>query len=200
MKPKSALIHGVGAFALAYTLAGTLAPPAGAMSLIRAGLNDLVTANSTIVVARVEDATSYWNADATFILTDYRLSTTQVLKGEAEEEITLTLMGGTAGDFTTLVPGVAQLLPDRSYLLFLRNETLPGTEPVLTVGEHCQGAFDLETRDDGTWAVSQAAGAALVPGEDDSDESADVPGGANGMSLADLAQAISALVKQGGDK
>lgn len=195
MPSKPFLLRRAGIFALAFALAGILTPPAGAMTLIRAGLDDLVSANSSIVVATVEDASSRWNADANFILTDVFLTTTQVLKGDLGGEITLTLMGGTAGEFTTLVPGAAELVPGRSYVLFLRDDALPGTEPVLTVAEHCQGAFDIETRDDGLWAISQAAGEALVPGEDETDE-ADVPGGAEGMSLDTLLGEISALVKQ----
>lgn len=192
-------LRSAGIFALACAFAAILPPPAGAMTLIRAGLDDLVSGNSSIVVATVQDSSSHWNADASFILTEVYLTTTQVLKGDAGGEITLTLMGGTAGELTTLVPGVAELLPGRSYLLFLRDDSLPGTEPVLTVAEHCQGAFDIETRNGGDWAISQAAGEALVPGEDDSD-AADVPGGAEGISLTSLVEEISALVKLESDR
>lgn len=197
MTSKPLLLLRAGAFALACAFAGILSPAAEAMTLLRAGLDDLVSANHSIVVATVQDASSHWNADANFILTEVYLTTTQVLKGDVGGEITLTLMGGTAGEFTTLVPGAAELLPGRSYVLFLRDDALPGTEPVLTVAEHCQGAFDIETRDGGDWAISQAAGEALVPGEGDADEE-DVPGGAEGMSLDTLLGEISALVKQQG--
>ncbi len=200
MKSKNVWTRRAGALALACVLSGALAPSAGAMTLIRAGLDDLVAANTMIVVAQVVDAVSYWNADASFILTDVRLTTSQVLKGKAEREITLTLMGGTAGEFTTLIPGGANLLPDRRYVLFLRDAALPGTEPVLTVAAHCQGVFDIESRDGGDWAISQAAGEALVPGEDDPETGADVPGGAKGLSLEELLQSISAQVGAGGDQ
>ena len=169
-------------------------------NLIRAGLDELVAANTTIVVAQVVDALSYWNADASFILTDVRLTPTQVLKGQAEPEITLTLMGGTAGEFTTLIPGGANLLPDRRYVLFLRDAALPGTEPLLTVAEHCQGVFDIESRDGGDWAISQAAGEALIPDEGEPETGADVPGGAKGLSLDELLQSILARVAGGGDQ
>ncbi len=200
MKSKYLLYRSSGVFTLAWLLVGIPAAPAGAMTLIRAGLEDLVTANSTIVVAQVHSATSYWNADASFLLTDVSLTTTQVLKGSAERELTVTLMGGTAGGTTTIIPGAAVLQPDRSYVLFLRNEPLPGTDPVLTVAEHCQGAFDIEERDGGAWALSQAAGEALLPDEDDGGSSTDVPGGALGLSLEELERSISALVEQGEDK
>lgn len=196
MLSKRFSLRSAGAFALVWTLAGISSQPAQSMTLIRAGLDDLVAGNSSIVVATVENVSSYWNADASFLLTDVSLSTTQVLKGDLGGEITLTLMGGTDGVVTTLVPGTAVLLPGQSYLLFLRDDSLPGTAPVLTVAEHCQGAFDIETRDGGEWATSQAAGEALVPGEDDAD-AADVPGGAEGMSLSSLVDEISALVKGG---
>ncbi len=197
MKPKNVSIRSVGPLALALALTATLGSPAGAMTLIRAGLDDLVAANSTIVIAKVEGATSYWNADANLILTDYRLTTTQVLKGRVEREITLTQMGGTAGELTTLIPGGANLLSDQRYVLFLRHEPLPGTEPVLTVAEHCQGAFDIESRDSGDWAISQAADESLVDDKGDP-QGAEVPGGAQGLSLDELVKSITALVDKGG--
>ncbi len=174
--------------------------PAQALTLIRAGLDDLVAANATVVVATVEGAKSYWNRDASFILTDYRLRATKVLKGRVDGELALTLMGGTAGDMTTLIPGGAALEAGRSYLLFLRDEPLPGTEAVTTVAEHCQGVFDLEDRDGVLWATSQAAGEALIPDEEDPKDGVDVPGGIKGMSLDELTRSIEELVRQGGDK
>lgn len=108
--------------------------------------------------------------------------------------LTITQMGGTAGRYTTLIPGSANLVPGQSYLLFLRDERLPGTSGVTTVAEHCQGTFDIESRSGVLWATSQAAGEALIPDEEDKDGDADVPGGAKGMSLSDLTRSIQAIV------
>ena len=194
---RRAWMQSAGAIALAWALSGGLAIPAGALTLIRAGLDDLVAGNGTVVVATVEGAKSYWNRDASFILTDYRLKATQVLKGRVERDFVLTLMGGTAGEFTTLIPGGADLQTGRSYVLFLRDEELPGTEKVTTVAEHSQGVFSIEDRDGVEWAVSQAAGEALIPDEEDPRDGADVPGGSKGMSLDELTRSIAELVAQG---
>ncbi len=183
-----------GAWAL--VLAGVLALPAGALTLIRADLENLVAGNSVIVVASVEGASSYWNRDGSLILTDFRLRTQEVLKGKVAGDLSLTLMGGTAGKYTTLIPGGADLIPGRTYLLFLRDEALPGTERVTTVAEHSQGVFNIVEQNGVQWAVSQAAGEALIPDEEDKDGDADVPGGQKGMSLAELTRSITALVEQ----
>ncbi|MEP7010841.1 MAG: hypothetical protein ABJC13_10995 [Acidobacteriota bacterium] len=186
---------GIGALALA----GVLAVPAHALTLKRADLNNLVTGNGTIVVVSVEGASSHWNQDNSLILTDFRLQASQVLKGRVGSTLTITQMGGTAGKYTTLIPGSANLIPGRSYVLFLREEKLPGSSAVTTVAEHCQGAFDLETRNGVVWAVSQAAGESLIPDDEEREGDADVPGGSKGMALTDLVRSIQSIVASGTD-
>jgi hypothetical protein len=192
MSLRRGLIRGVWALALAaiWTM------PAAPLTMQRADLDKLVAGNGIIVVARVEAGSAYWNRDASFILTDFRLTVTDVLKGKAARELSLTLMGGTAGEYTTLIPGGAELIPGQSYVLFLRQEALPGIDAVMTVAEHSQGVFDIVDRNGVQWAVSQAAGEALIPDEEDEEGDTDVPGGAEGMKLADLQRSIAALVEQ----
>src|SRR5690349_9434456 len=96
------LLRGVMAFAIA----ASVVVPAGATTLIRESLDELVRANRTIVVGEVVDVHSYWNADGTFILTDVRIATHDVLKGNVKNrELTLTVMGGQVGETTTLILG-----------------------------------------------------------------------------------------------
>ena len=195
MRLKEVLIRGVGALALAVILA----PPSGALSLKRADLDNLVAGNSVIVVASVDGASSYHGSGTKFILTDFRLTVQQVLKGSVSGTFPITMMGGTVGDYTTLIPGGAILIPGRTYVLFLRSEALPGTRGVTTVAEHTQGVFDISVVNGVKWAVSQAAGMALIPGEDDEgeeEEFPDVPGGAEGMSLDQLVREIQSRVKE----
>jgi len=176
----------------ALAVAASAAAPAGATTLIRAGLDELVAGNGTIVLGEVVDAESYWNADGTFILTDVRIAPIEVLKGRAGSGVlTVTLMGGTVGELTTLIVGGAELFPGSSYLLFLDEEDLPGARGALTVRDHVQGAFDL-VRDaaGGLRAVSQAVRHPLM---------ADIrghnqpPGGAAGMALEDVVRSIDEL-------
>src|SRR6185369_17309391 len=91
---------------LASAFALVLADPVGATTLRRMGLNELVGTNDSVVVARALDAHSYWNADGTFILTDWNVKVDRVLKGDPSlKEATFTLMGGSIGDLTTLIVG-----------------------------------------------------------------------------------------------
>ena len=155
--------------------------PLGATTLARVGLEELVAGNGSVVVGQVLDAHSYWNEDHSFILTDVRVATSEVLKGRAVAggEITVTLMGGTVGETTTLIIAGAELFPGNSYILFLNREQLPGKR-ALTVRDHVQGVFDIVDDLDGPRAVSQAKGHPLVP---DLFGDTQPPGGRDGIAL-----------------
>lgn len=169
-------------------LAIGLAAPAEATSLRRASLDGLVASNRLIVVGEVLDAASYWNADGTFMLTDVRVGIVEALKGEPiDRELTVTLMGGTIGDTTTLIVGGAELVPGRAYVLFLDRQDLPSTEKALTVSDHCQGVFDLEMKSSGLRAVSQARKHGLIP---DSLGLTEPPGGTQGIAFQTFIQQI----------
>jgi hypothetical protein len=165
-------------------------PPLGATTLIRAGLDVLSASNPTVVMGEVVDAYSYWNSGGTFILTDVRFAVLDVIKGRRDKknDLTITLMGGTVGDLTVLIPGGAELIPGASYVLFLDEADLPGAEHVLTVRDHCQGAFEMIADAEGELrAVSQASGHPLVP---DAQGSSDAPGGFEGLPLATMIRSI----------
>lgn len=183
-------LRGLAALAM---VAG-VAAPAAATTLIRQSLEDLVAGNSTIVVGEVVDVNSYWNAEATFILTDVRVAARDVLKGRLEsKEFTITLMGGTVGDLTTLIVGGAELVPGSSYVLFLNRENLPGAQRVRTVRDHIQGAFDIVLGKDGLRAISQANRHPLVP---DKRGIAEPPGGAEGLPLGTMMQSIREIASR----
>ncbi len=166
--------------------------PAGATTLIRMSLEDLVAANAAIIVGEVVDARSYWNIDRSFILTDVHIALDEVLKGrDRGGEITVTLMGGTVGDKTALIVGGAELIRGRSYVLFLNDEDLPGAAGVRTVRDHCQGVFDLKLGDgDELRAVNQARARPLIP---DAKGDSEAPGGQEGLRFDDLVQTIRSL-------
>jgi hypothetical protein len=175
-------------YAMALAIAAAAVAPAGATTLMRAGLEKLVAENATIVVGDVVESRSYWNADASFIMTDVQLAVSEVVKGRPQNrEITITLMGGQVGDLTTLIIGGPQLVPGRAYVLFLNEENLPGVQNALTVRDLVQGTFDLVLDKDGVRAVSQANSHPLVP---DAKGYAVAPGGAEGMPLTTLIQSI----------
>jgi hypothetical protein len=176
-------------------LAMWIAAPLGATTLIRTGLDELVAGNERVIVGQVIDAVSYWNEDKTFILTDVRIAPDETIKGKAEDHLTVTLRGGKVGDLTTLIVGGAELIPGRSYVLFLNPEKLPGTRQVLTLPDHCQGAFEITAQKGQLRAVSQANRHPLTP---DRGGRIDAPGGAEGLPLATLLENLRGTVKRQG--
>jgi hypothetical protein len=179
--------------ALAFAVATSI-PQASATTLIRASIDDLTTANSTIVLGEVVEFFSYWNADGTFILTDVRILAQETLKGNARtgSEFTFTIMGGTVGNLTTLILGGPELVTGAQYVLFLSEEDLPRAEAVLTVRDHSQGVFDVVRVGNLVRAVSQASRQPLVP--DGRGESA-APGGTQGLLLDDLRLSVRQRVE-----
>lgn len=188
-KGRSVLCHGLAVAVLA--LAGM---PAGATTLIREGLDQLVATNATIVHGEVVGVSSRWNDERTFMLTDVLLAPREVLKGEDPgDEITLTVMGGTVDELTTLIVGGTELVPGEEYVLFLNDEDLPGAKGARTVRDLCQGAFDIVPGVDGElYAVSQANRHPLLTDEDGESEP---PGGEEGIPLDTFKQTIRELVQ-----
>ena len=178
--------------ALSAIFAAVLAAPAGATTLRRMGLEDLVKTHSNIVVGEVVDVRSYWNHDGNFILTDVVISAEQVVKGRLQEksEITLTLPGGEVGDLATIIVGGAELVKGNSYVLFLNEQNLPGAKNALTVREHVQGAFDIKLEKGGLRAISQAVRHPLVP---DANKLTDPPGGRQGLPLNQMIQEMRTI-------
>lgn len=174
-------------------LAMGITAPLGATTLIREGLDELVATNQRVVVGQVIDAVSYWNEDKTLILTDVRIAPEETIKGQAEKDVTVTLLGGKIGDLTTLIIGGAELIPGRSYVLFLNPEKLPGAGQVLTLPDHAQGAFEVVHKDGELRAVSQAHRHPLAP---DRAGRVDVPGGPQGFALDTLLDNLRNTVKR----
>jgi hypothetical protein len=178
---------------MALAVAAGFGAPAGATTLIRQSLGDLVAGHGTIVVGEVLAAESYWNAEGTFILTDVRIQAHEVLKGDPSlGEFTVTLLGGTVGDLTALIVAGAELVPGRFYALFVGDADLPGALGVPTVPEHIQGVFDLVDARDGLRAVSQGNRHPLYP---DARGRIAPPGGAEGIPLEQLKKSIVELIE-----
>lgn len=177
---------------LAFAIVAGAAMPAGATTLVRQSLENLVADNGVIVVGEVIGAHSYWNEGGTFILTDLRVEAQKVLKGKVESsEITVTIPGGTVGDLSTLIVDGAELEQGRSYVLFLDRKSFLGAKDVLTVDDHAQGVFEVVDKGrGGLRAVSQASKTRLVP--DVFGESA-APGKAEGLVFEKMVQSVREL-------
>jgi hypothetical protein len=184
--------------AMAIFMVASVVAPVGATTLVRAGLEDLVAGNRTVVVGEVLDARSYWNEEGTFILTDVRVSASEVLKGDPrEKELTVTLMGGTVGEMTALIIGGAELVPGKAYVLFLNEDDLPGVKGIRTVPGHSQGVFDIVRASDGWRAISQANRHPLHP---DALGIIDPPGGKQGLLLDSMIQSIREIAGRDRDR
>jgi hypothetical protein len=176
--------------ALLAALAG-VAATARATVLQRAGLEELVAHSSIILVAEVTDSYSYWNDEGTFLLTQASIVPVEVLKGDPPAgKIPVTLLGGSDGDLTVLVVGMAILEPDRPYVVFLDHADLPGAENVLTPVDLVQGVFDVVERDGKLRAVSQAAGFPLVS---DGSGAFEAAGGTEGYPFEEMITTIQDL-------
>jgi hypothetical protein len=183
--------RGVAGTALAVAALALLTGPAQGTTLIRQGLDRLTANDESILLGRVLDIHSYWNADHTFILTDVRVSPSRVLKGDAAQgDVNFTVMGGSVGDMTTLIVGGPELVPGSDYVLFLNREDLPGARQRLTVGSLVQGVFDVIDSPRGPRAVSQAARQPLVA---DGAGIAEPPGGAEGLLLDEMITQVRRL-------
>jgi hypothetical protein len=100
--------------------------------------------------------------------------------------LTITLLGGRVDDLTTVIVGGAELVPGKSYVVFLNEENLPGATRALTVRDHSQGVFDVVPSAEGPRAVSQAR-LPLLP---DTRGLVEPPGGAEGLPLEKMLNAI----------
>jgi hypothetical protein len=188
------IVRKVQGTVLALAVAAVVAAPAHATTLRRMSLEELVKASGSIVVGEVVDAHSYWNDEGTFILTDVRVAPVEKIQGQfGEGDLTITLMGGTVGDLTTLILGGAELVPGSSYVLFLDEADLPGARQALTVREHCQGVFEIVADQAGARAISQANGHPLVP---DAQGYTDAPGGVNGFPLGALVRSLRQIARE----
>jgi hypothetical protein len=176
-----------------FTLGSTAAQ---ASTFGRVGLDYLVAENETIVVGEAVAARSYWNPTRTFILTDVQISVSQTLKGQAADQITVTLPGGNVGELTSVLVGGAALVPGHTYVLFLDRVNLAGVMGVLMVHDHGQGVFDVEMAGSELHALSQARRHELLA---DADGHAEPVGGAEGLPLTDLVETVRHLAAHAHD-
>jgi hypothetical protein len=79
----------------------------------------LTDRSDAVIVATVRDASSRVRADG-YVVTDYRFDIEQTLKGTAAETITVSEIGGTAGDRFTFIADSATYAPGERVMAFLR--------------------------------------------------------------------------------
>lgn len=184
----------IASIALATAAIAVLAGTATATTLVRQSVQRLTRENAAALSARVVDLHSYWNEDHSFIFTDVTLRPSRVYKGAlAAKDVTITLMGGTVGDVTTLVIGNPELVPGSEYVMFLNDEELPGGRVRTTVRDLVQGVFEVRKQNGRARAWSLAIGHPLLA---DGDGRTEPAGGDAGLDLDELETQIRAAITE----
>ncbi|HYR51743.1 MAG TPA: hypothetical protein VET83_03925, partial [Candidatus Dormibacteraeota bacterium] len=84
-----------------------LAQAASATTVQKFTLQELTKKASSIVIGKVEGATSSWDAANKEIYTFYTITVSQPVKGaKGGETITIRQLGGTVGNIASIVPGM----------------------------------------------------------------------------------------------
>ena len=176
------------------SLLSSFSSSAQATTLIRMSIEELTNNNATVILGDVLSVESYWNSTHTFIFSDVRIAIAETIKGRTpQDELVITLMGGTVEDVTTLIVGGPELAPGKTYLLFLGSNILPGNTTVQTVRDHIQGVFDVIQTREGWRAISQANRHPLLA---DKQGATIPPGGSTGVPLDDIVRSIQTTANQ----
>ena len=111
--------------------------PARATTLKRMSVADLSRAAHTVVRARCAANSTRWDAGEIWTFTTFDVEETW--KGSAPAQITVRLLGGSTGNFTSTVSGVPRFSPGEELILFL--ERTPAQD--FSIVSWMQGTFRI---------------------------------------------------------
>ena len=111
------MIRTLAALALLSASFAAIQPPALATALKRMSVADLSRAAHTVVRARCVTSSTRWDGGEIWTFTTFDVEETW--KGSAPAQITVRLLGGQAGNFTSTVSGVPRFAPSEELILFL---------------------------------------------------------------------------------
>jgi len=147
----------------ALTLAGAQA--ALATTVQKLSLQELTKKSDSIVMARVDDATSSWDASHKEIYSYYTLHILQPVKGRKDETtITLREIGGTVGNIASIVPGMPSFKKGEEVILFLTQKDAAGYPWVMGLQ---QGKYSIVEKNGTKVVRNDLAGTELLtrPGQ-----------------------------------
>lgn len=130
--------------ALAVCLLGLIAAvavPASASIFVAMDQAELVAASQAVVVGKVLDVRSFWNDDATAIVTEAVVRVDETVAGEAPRFVTVRTFGGTVGTLRIEAHGFPTFAEGQRMLLFL-----DGVGATAEVVGYQQGQFRIVTR------------------------------------------------------
>lgn len=110
---------------------------ANATTVQRLSLEDMTKKANSIVVGTVRDSHTFWSGK--LILTTYTLDVQESIKGQASRTIELTTVGGTVGDTTLMVAGMALFRPGEDAVVFVER-----SGPFSIVVGLAQGKFTVD--------------------------------------------------------
>lgn len=113
--------------------------PMAATTVRALDIDGLVGTADVIVTGTVLESEAYWTEDGKLILTRHRIVVEETLKGAGTGEVTVTTVGGTVGDVTLQVSGMAAFRDGERALVFLEN-----SGGYSTVVGLAQGKFSLD--------------------------------------------------------
>ncbi len=137
------------------------AQAAYATSVLKFSLQELTKKSDSIVMARVDDAVSSWDASHKEIYTYYTLSVLQPVKGnKGTTTITLRQLGGTVDNIASIVPGMPSFKKGEEVVVFLTQKDPAGYPWVMGLQ---QGKYTVTTGKDGVKMVrNDLAGTELL--------------------------------------
>jgi hypothetical protein len=149
------LVVAIAAVALA------VAQAAFATSVLKLTLQELTKKSDSIVMARVDDAVSSWDAAHKEIYTYITLNVLQPVKGnKGGTTITLRQLGGTVGNIASVVPGMPSFRKGEEVVVFLTQKDAAGYPWVMGLQ---QGKYTVTTGKNGVKMVrNDLAGTELL--------------------------------------
>jgi len=132
-----------------------------ATTVQKLSLQELAKKSDSIVMARVDDAVSSWDAAHKEIYTFYTLSVLQSVKGaKGTTTITLRQLGGTVDNIASIVPGMPSFKKGEEVIVFLTQKDAAGYPWVMGLQ---QGKYSVTTGKNGVKMVrNDLAGTELL--------------------------------------
>jgi hypothetical protein len=105
--------------------------PAAASTFLNMTPRQLTREADAVIVGRVLQVHSFWNQDASMILTDVTIAVDETIRGEAPGIVHVRTFGGTVGNFRIEAHGFPEFSRNERVLLFLQQDDEDGTTRVL---------------------------------------------------------------------
>ena len=124
-----------------FALIVAAAVPASASIFVAMDRAELVAASQAVVVGQVVGARSFWNEDATAILTEAVVRVDETVAGESPRFVTVRTFGGTVGSLRIEAHGFPTFREGQRMVLFL-----DGVGAIAEVVGYQQGQYRIVTR------------------------------------------------------